>query len=137
MSRHRGRGESKYTFWRMVDFALVAAFSFSATPVRLIGRAGFVITGLSGLYLGYVLVRALFFGGLVRGWASTIGVVSILGGLQLVGMGVIGEYLAKVFEEAKNRPLYFFKQTPRDVSAAPADAPPEPDGEEMSGGGSA
>jgi len=106
----RPAGATKYDLPRMIAMALDAVFSFSVTPIRLMTRLGLVITGLGFIYLAYVVLRALIADDLVQGWGSLISVVVILGGLQLTFMGVIGAYLARVFEEVKRRPLYLFKQ---------------------------
>lgn len=106
----RPAGRTKYTLPRMISMALDAVFSFSVTPIRLMTRLGLVITALGFVYLAYVVLRALIADDLVQGWGSLISVVVILGGLQLTFMGVIGAYLARVFEEVKRRPLYLFKQ---------------------------
>jgi len=106
----RAGGRSKYGFGRMVGLAIDAVFSFSTTPIRVMTRVGAVITTLGFVYLCYVLGRALLRGDLVAGWGSLISTVLIIGGLQLVFMGVIGAYVARVFEEVKRRPLYLVKQ---------------------------
>jgi dolichol-phosphate mannosyltransferase len=108
----RAAGQSKYTLWKMVRLGMDAVFSFSAAPMKVVGRAGLAIVGMSVLYLLYVLGRMVIVGDLVAGWASLIAVVSVLGGLQLLAIGVSGEYLARLYEEAKSRPLYFLKQSP-------------------------
>jgi dolichol-phosphate mannosyltransferase len=96
----------------MFRLALDAVFSLSATPIRMISRVGLGIVAVGSLYLLYVLARFFFWRDLVPGWTSVIGVISILGGLQLLAIGVSGEYLARIFEAAQQRPLYLFKQTP-------------------------
>jgi dolichol-phosphate mannosyltransferase len=115
----RAAGESKYTLWRMARLAFDATFSFSARPIRIIGRMGMGIVALGFVYLAYIVLRYLFLGDLVPGWASLIATILIVGGLQLVAIGISGEYLARVFEESKGRPLYFFKQAPQDVRSQP------------------
>jgi dolichol-phosphate mannosyltransferase len=116
----RAAGQSKYTVLRMVSFAMDAVFSFSATPMRLVGRLGMTIAAMGLLYLLYILGRYLLIRDLVPGWASLIAVVSILGGLQLLAIGISGQYLARIFEESKHRPLYFFR---RPSAKAPWQAP--------------
>jgi dolichol-phosphate mannosyltransferase len=106
----RPAGASKSDLRRMFRLAVDAVFSFSVTPIRLMIRFGVVITLLGFSYLGYVLLRAVLLDDLVQGWGSLISVVLILGGLQLLFMGMIGEYLARVFEEVKQRPLYVLKE---------------------------
>ena len=106
----RAAGSSKYDLGRMVALALDAVFAFSVTPIRLMRRAGLIITLLGLVYLVYIFGRAFTLGDLEPGWGSVVSTLLILGGLQLVFMGVIGEYLARVFEEVKARPLFLVKQ---------------------------
>jgi dolichol-phosphate mannosyltransferase len=109
----RGAGESSYTLRRMIRLASDALFSFSTAPVRLATRLGFAVVACGVLYFGYI-VYTLFAHPeqVVQGWTSLIIVVLILSGVQIVFIGLIGEYIARIFEEAKGRPLYFFKQRP-------------------------
>ncbi len=116
----RAAGRSKYRLGRLVRFAIDAIFSFSPRPIRLVGLLGMMIVGLGLVYMGYILFHSVFLGDLIEGWASLIVTVLILGGLQLVGLGISGEYIARVYEESKGRPLYFFKQTPEDAETARA-----------------
>jgi dolichol-phosphate mannosyltransferase len=108
----RRAGESKYTRLKMIGFAVDALLSFSAAPMRVASRLGVALIVPGLLYLAYVLARYFFVGDLVAGWGSTISVLLIVGGLQLGFIGLIGEYLARIFEETKRRPLYVFKQEP-------------------------
>ena len=111
----RPRGKSKYTVGRMLSLAFDAIFSFSVVPIKLAARVGLSTVACGLLYLGYVLLKAIVFGDVVQGWPSLISVTLILGGLQLAFIGLIGGYLARIFEEVKNRPLYLFKQKPRQL----------------------
>lgn len=125
----RGAGKSHYTLRRMVQLASDALFSFSTAPVRLATRLGVAVVACGMLYLAYILYTiAVHPDQVIQGWSSLIIVVLILSGAQLVLTGLIGEYIARIFEEAKQRPLYFFKQRPApDDHAAgpgPADSPP-------------
>jgi glycosyltransferase involved in cell wall biosynthesis len=108
----RQAGQAKYGLRKMTALAMDAVLSFSTRPVRIASRIGFVVATVGGVYLAYILGRAVVAGDLVRGWGSLVSIVLILGGLQLLFVGVIGEYVARIFEEVKGRPLYFFKQTP-------------------------
>lgn len=119
----RAAGKSKYTLLKMVGLALNATFSFSAAPIRLASRVGLAVVLCGAAYLIYILGRFALFGDLVPGWGSLICTVLLLGGAQLVFIGLIGEYLARVFDEAKGRPLYLLKQVPRQRRRRPA---PEP-----------
>ena len=111
----RPAGESKYTTWRMVALAVDALFAFSAAPMRMATRLGFALVVPGMLYFVYIVVRYVAMDDFVRGWGSLIGTLMIIGGIQLIFIGMVGEYLARIFEESKRRPLYFFKQRPADA----------------------
>jgi glycosyltransferase involved in cell wall biosynthesis len=112
----RGAGESNYTLRRMVRLAADALFSFSTAPVRLATRMGLAVVACGLLYLGYIFYAIIAHPEqIVPGWTSLVIVVLILSGVQIMFVGLIGEYIARIFEEAKARPLYFFKQGPGDV----------------------
>ena len=108
----RGAGRSSYNLPKMIGLAMDAAFSFSTTPIRLATRLGVAIIMLGAGYFFYAFIKAMWFDGVVDGWTSTICIVLILGGANLAFIGLIGAYVARVFEQVKGRPLYFFKQTP-------------------------
>jgi glycosyltransferase involved in cell wall biosynthesis len=108
----RAAGHTKYSLVKMVALALDAVFSFSAEPLRLALRAGFGITLLGFVYLAWTLINGYLLGALVPGYSSLIGVTMILGGCQLTFIGLVGQYLARVFEEVKGRPIYLLKQEP-------------------------
>lgn len=112
----RGAGASSYTLARMMRLGADALFSFSTAPVRLAVRLGLAVVACGMLYLVYILY-ALFAhpDQIVQGWSSLIVVVLILSGVQILLIGLTGEYVARIFEETKGRPLYFFKQRPPDA----------------------
>lgn len=110
----RSAGESKYTTLKMVGLALDAMFSFSAAPMRMATRLGLALFVPGTIYFAYILLRYVVMDDFVRGWGSLIGMLMMIGGVQLVFIGIVGEYLARIFEESKRRPLYFFKQVPPD-----------------------
>jgi dolichol-phosphate mannosyltransferase len=111
-ARQRHAGTSKYSLPKMLRLAADAIFSFSAQPIRAATKFGLLVAGGGFLYLAYILARSVLLGDLVAGWGSLISVVLILGGLQLTFLGVLGEYVARIFEEVKGRPLYVLKQRP-------------------------
>lgn len=108
----RAAGESKYTIFKMVTLALDGIFSFSAVPLRIATRIGLLITFLGFVYLAWIFERYFVSGNTVPGWASLIAVTLILGGFNLVSVGMLGQYLSRVFEEVKGRPMYILKQEP-------------------------
>lgn len=118
----RTLGKSKYGMAKMIRLALNATFSFSVVPVRISIQLGILAIVLSLLYVAFVFTSLIIGLPVVPGWTSIICVTTFIGGVQLVFIGVLGEYIARIFEEVKRRPLYFFKQSP----GADASAPPGP-----------
>jgi polyisoprenyl-phosphate glycosyltransferase len=99
-------GETSYTFRRMLRLSLDGLLSFSIIPLRLAIALGFVISGASFLYLAYILVIRLSAGNVVPGWASMTGLLSLLGGIQLLTLGVLGEYVGRIFMATLHRPRF-------------------------------
>ena len=119
----RAAGQSKYSVRKMVGLSMDAVFSFSAQPLRLALRLGLTMAFLGFIYLIWTVVAGMFRGDLVPGYASLIGVTITLGGCQLAFIGLIGEYLARVFEEVKGRPIYSLKQSPDDPAVSVISTP--------------
>jgi polyisoprenyl-phosphate glycosyltransferase len=107
----RPAGATKYSLRKMVAFALDGITSFSTAPLRLALNAGFAVSALA-FALG-VITMIFKFGGrdLVPGWASILTVIAFLGGIQLTVLGVIGEYVGRIHEEVKRRPLYLIRES--------------------------
>ncbi len=99
-------GQTKYPLRRMLLFAWTAALSFSPLPVRISFVLGAALFSLGGAYAAYALFRVVFGLYIVPGWASLIMMNCLTAGAIMMGLGVIGEYVARIFEEVKNRPLY-------------------------------
>lgn len=102
----RAAGETKYSLWKMLQFAWTAVSSFSALPLRLSIAAGAVLSFVGFLYLLHVLYLAFFTHTLVPGWASIVTMQCIFSGMILLALGTIGDYIARIYEESKGRPLY-------------------------------
>lgn len=119
-------GESKYPLRRMISLALNAVTSFSIVPLRLISAMGLLVFAASLIVLAWTLWVALFTDRAVPGWASITLPIYFLGGVQLLSLGVIGEYLGKLYVEAKRRPRYFIERVVEGQAAAAA---PPPSGE--------
>jgi glycosyltransferase involved in cell wall biosynthesis len=105
----RFAGRTKYSLRRMLSLAADGVTSFSAFPLRLIALLGIAVSMLSGAMIAWVLWIKLFSGRAVPGWASSVIPVYLLGGIQLLSIGVLGEYVAKLYFEAKRRPRYFIE----------------------------
>jgi glycosyltransferase involved in cell wall biosynthesis len=102
----RFAGESKYPLKKMLGFAMDGITSFSVTPLRLLAGLGLVFCGLSFLMVLWVVYGTLVLGSTVPGWASSVIPIYFLGGVQLLGLGVLGEYVAKIYLETKRRPRF-------------------------------
>lgn len=103
----RFAGETKYPVWKSARLAFDAITSFSASPLRWIAVLGIGICGVAALWVLYVMLQALLNpGAMEKGWASIIAVMVFLGGVQLIGLGMLGQYVSRIFEEGKHRPLY-------------------------------
>jgi glycosyltransferase involved in cell wall biosynthesis len=106
----RQRGQSNWNYWKLWNFALDGITSFSRVPLQLLSGGGVAIALLSMVYGAWMVLRTLLFGIDLPGYASLMTAVLFLGGLQLIGLGVLGEYLGRVFEEVKRRPLYLVRR---------------------------
>ncbi len=102
----RYAGETKYPLRKMVRFAGDAVTSFSTAPLRLVSTLGFVVVLFCVAFLVYTLYLKFFTDKTVQGFTSVIVLVLLLGGIQLLAIGIVGHYVARIFEEAKRRPLY-------------------------------
>lgn len=105
----RFAGESKYTLRKMLNFAIDGITSFSVQPLRIITILGLLCVGISIAEMIYILV-AYFQGNVIRGWASLLFSVWFLGGLLLFSVGVVGEYIGKIYKEVKRRPRYIIEK---------------------------
>ena len=99
-------GSSKFNFWRLWNFALEGITSFSTAPLRLATYLGVLTAVLAFAYAVWIVAKALLWGDAVAGWPTMMAVILFLGGVQLVALGLIGEYLGRLYEESKQRPLY-------------------------------
>ena len=107
----RYAGRTKYPTRRMISFALDAVTSFSTTPIRIVTGLGFVLVAFCAVVLGWTVYIKVFTDTAVAGWTSLLIVVLLLGGMQLVSLGIIGQYVGRIFEEAKQRPLFVVGET--------------------------
>jgi dolichol-phosphate mannosyltransferase len=123
----RYAGKTNYSRRRMITLALDAITSFSTAPIRVVTSLGFVLVLFCVGVLAWTVYVRLFTDTAVAGWTSLLAVVLLLGGMQFVALGVIGQYVARIFEEAKQRPLYLVSERIRGgvaPDAAPADQAP-------------
>ena len=105
--RHaRLTGQSKFSFWRLWNFALEGITSFSTVPLRAATYLGLLTAAGAFAFAVGVVVKAAVYGDRVAGWPTMMAVILFLGGVQLIALGLIGEYLGRLYEESKQRPLY-------------------------------
>lgn len=107
--KERIAGSSHYPFFKMLGFAMDGITSLSIKPIRLVAVLGAVSAGLGLLMVGWVLISYLF-GRVVPGWASHVMITCVMGGVQLISLGVIGEYVGKIYLEVKSRPRYIIRE---------------------------
>ena len=117
----RAAGKSNWHYWKLWNLALEGITGFSVAPLKIATYVGFATAASAFLFAAYMIVKTLAFGDPARGFPTLIVVISFLGGLQLMAIGVLGEYVARLFVEAKGRPLYLV-----DKFHAPAQAATQP-----------
>jgi len=105
----RVAGTTKYKYWAMWNQALDGILSFSTLPLRIWTYLGFIIASISGLYGLYIVIQTLVQGVEVPGYASLYVTVLFLSGVNMIGIGILGEYVGRIFLEVKNRPNYIIK----------------------------
>lgn len=107
----RRHGKTKWNYWKLWNFALDGITLFSTIPLRLWSYIGIIISLFSFAYASFLIIRTLIYGKDVPGYASIMVVILFLGGLQLISLGIIGEYLGRVYAETKRRPLYIVSES--------------------------
>ena len=106
----RAAGETKWNYKKLVDLAIDGITSFTTAPLRISTYVGILVSIFAFIYLLYLVVRTLFFGSDLAGYPSMMAVILFLGGVQLVSLGIIGEYVGRIFNETKQRPLYLIEE---------------------------
>lgn len=102
----RVAGKTKWSFWGLVKYAISGIINFSEFPLDVASGFGILMTIISFVMLVFIIVRKLLFGDPVAGWASTMCVIIFIGGIQLLCLGIMGQYIGKTYMETKNRPQY-------------------------------
>jgi glycosyltransferase involved in cell wall biosynthesis len=106
----RHGGKTKWNYWQLWNFALEGITSFTVAPLKISTYLGIVTAAGAFVYGTVIIVKTLIFGADLQGYPSLMVVILFLGGVQLIVLGIIGEYLGRTFTETKNRPLYFVEQ---------------------------
>ena len=106
---HRFAGQTKWNYWKLWNFALEGITSFSIAPLKMATYVGLVTALGAFIFALFIIYKTLVYGDPVAGWPSLMVVILFLGSIQLITIGIIGEYLGRMFNETKQRPLYFLK----------------------------
>jgi len=106
----RAAGETKWNYLKLVELAIDGITSFTTAPLRIATYAGIAVSLLAFLYLLYLVIRTAVFGTDLAGYPSMMAVILFLGGVQLISLGIIGEYVGRIFNETKHRPLYLIEE---------------------------
>jgi glucosyltransferase len=106
----RSAGETKWSFWKLFKYSIEGILAYTTVPLYMSSILGFIMCGFSFLALAFIIVRALLFGDPVAGWPSLVSIITFLGGLILLCMGVMGLYIAKIYLETKHRQIYIVRE---------------------------
>ena len=106
----RVAGASAWNFWSLLSLAIEGITSFSTAPLRISSVTGAIVSFGAFLYMIYILLKTLIFGDPVQGFPTLITVILFLGGMQLLSIGILGEYIARIFNESKHRPTYIARE---------------------------
>jgi len=105
----RKKGETKWSFWKLFIYALDGIIAFSTTPLAFASILGVLFCILAFIFIIFIFVRALIFGDPTSGWPSLVCIISLVSGVQLFCIGIVGQYLSKTYLEVKKRPIYLIK----------------------------
>lgn len=106
----RAAGETKWNYPKLVNLAIDGITSFTTAPLRIATVAGVVVSLIAFIFIFIIVFKTMIFGDAVAGWPSTMAVILFLGGVQLLSIGIIGEYVGRIFNEVKGRPVYFIEE---------------------------
>ncbi len=106
----RKNGETKWSFWKLFKYSVNGIVAFSSLPLYICSLLGVIMCAVSFLAIIFIIVRQLIFGGSVAGWPSLVCIIVLIGGLLMLGIGILGFYLSKIYLEVKNRPIYISRE---------------------------
>ena len=110
-NQERIAGETSWSFWGLFKYALDGLINFSDMPLTFVSILGVIMTIVAFMGVLFIVIRKLIFGDPVAGWASTASIITFIGGLQLLSLGIMGKYMAKMYLEVKGRPHYVISET--------------------------
>ena len=106
----RQYGKTKWSYYKLLNLALTGITSFTTTPLRFASIFGIIVSFMAFLYLVYIIIKTMLYGDPVQGYPTLMVTILFLGGIQLIALGIIGEYLSHIFNETKKRPGYFIRE---------------------------
>lgn len=106
----RAKGETKWSFWKLFAYSLEGIMAFSTAPLAIASVMGLIFCILAVALIIFIIIRTLIFGDPTSGWPSMVCIISLLGGVQLLCIGIVGQYLSKTYMEVKRRPIYLVKE---------------------------
>ena len=106
----RVAGETKWSFWKLFLYSLDGIMAFSTVPLSMASLFGILFCALAFVFMFFIFIRAMIYGDPVAGWPSTICIISFIGGVQLLCLGIMGQYMSKMYMEVKDRPKYLVKE---------------------------
>lgn len=106
----RAAGETKWSFWKLFLYSLDGIMAFSTVPLSLASILGILFCFAAFIFMAFIFIRALIYGDPVAGWPSMMCIISFIGGVQLLCIGIMGQYMSKMYMEVKNRPKYLIKE---------------------------
>ncbi|MCL5457515.1 glycosyltransferase family 2 protein [Loigolactobacillus coryniformis] len=109
-NRDRVGGKTSWSFWKLLRYSIDGIIDFSDAPLNLATLVGFLSFLVSLMGVVFVIVRKIIYGGSVTGWASMVSIILMIGGLQLLCLGILGKYIGSIYLEAKKRPIYIIKE---------------------------
>lgn len=109
-NRERVKGETKWSFWKLLLYSLDGITAFSTVPLSFAAVMGVLFCVLAFILIVFIIIRTSIFGDPVAGWPSQICIISLISGVQLFCLGIVGQYLAKTYMEVKRRPIYLLKE---------------------------
>jgi len=105
----RHAGETKWDYWKLWNFAIEGITSFSHLPLQIVTYFGFLVSVVAFFYAIFIIIRTLLVGGDVPGYPSLVTIILFIGGVQLIALGILGEYIGRIHDEVKSRPLYIVR----------------------------
>ena len=106
----RLKGETKWNFWKLLLYSIDGITAFSTMPLSIASFMGVLFCVLALVLIVFIVIRTLIFGDPVSGWPSLVCIISLISGVQLFCLGIVGQYLAKTYMEVKKRPIYLLKE---------------------------